>query len=148
MNRTLILGLGNPLMGDDGAGLRVAELLSADAFVTARADVIAAGTDLLSLMDRFAGRERIILVDAATCEQGPGRLSVVDQVLLEERPEHVHSLSAPQAVELLRTVMPGLRHARFTWVLIGVVSACVGQEMSADVAAAVPQAAAMIKGWL
>jgi hydrogenase maturation protease len=148
MKRPLIVGLGNPLMGDDGAGERVAELLLKDPLVTAKADVIAAGTDLLRAMDRFEGRERVILVDAAACDRDPGRLSVVDEVLLEARRECAHSLSAPQAVELLRTVMPPLRQARFTWVLIGVVSPRVGVEMSAEVAAAIQQAAALITGLL
>jgi hydrogenase maturation protease len=148
MNRPLIIGLGNRLMGDDGAGVRVAEFLLTDPRVTARADVIAAGTDLLRLMDRFEGRKRVILVDAVGCDRDPGLLSVVDDVLPQARQECAHSLSAPQAVVLLRTVIPSLRQARFTWVLIGVVSACVGEEMSADVTAAIPKAAALIKGLL
>jgi hydrogenase maturation protease len=145
MNRTLILGLGSSLMGDDGAGLQVAELLLTDPFVTARADVIAAGADLLRQMDRLAGRKRVILVDAEACGQHPGRLSVVDGMLREEPRQYAHSLSAPQAAELLRIVMPFLRDASFTWVLIGVSSVGIGREMSPEVAAAVPRAAAAIK---
>jgi hydrogenase maturation protease len=145
MKRTLILGLGNTLMGDDGAGMRVAELLLADPFVTIRADVIAAGTDVLRVADRFAGRRLVILVDAAICDHEPGWISVADECLCEEHKEHAHSLSAPHTVELLQTVMPFLAHASFKWVLIGVSSVGVGQEMSARVAAAVPHAAAMIK---
>ncbi len=148
MTRPLILGLGNPLMGDDGAGVCVAELLSADPLVTARADVIAAGTDLFRLVDEFEGRQRVILVDAVACRRYPGLISVVGEVVSEARRECAHSLSAPQTVELLRIVMPSLREASFTWVLIGVVSAGVGQEMSPDVVAAVPQAAALIEGML
>jgi len=60
----------------------------------------------------------------------------------------VHSLSAAQAVELMRKVMPGLQDTRFTWVLVHVPSARVSQEMSPEVAAAVPLAAAVVKGLL
>src|ERR1039458_2331996 len=72
----LVLGLGNPLMGDDGAGARVAEMLAADSAVTDRAEVFAAGTDLLRSMERIDGRERVILVDAVECGDEPGRISV------------------------------------------------------------------------
>jgi len=148
MKRPLILGLGNSLMGDDGVGVRVAELLSADPTVTTKADVIAAGTDLLSLINYFAGRTRVILVDAVACGVEPGRVSVVDEVMVEESRQLAHSLSAPQVVKLLQTVMPVLGYAQFTWVLIGVASAGIGQEMSAEVTAAVQPAAELVKGLL
>jgi hydrogenase maturation protease len=118
MKPLLILGLGNPLMGDDGAGVRVSELLATDAAVTECADVMIAGTDLLRSMDRIEGRERVILVDSVECADEPGCISVVDEPLLEERLEYAHSLSAAQAVELMRFVMPGLRQTKFTWVLV------------------------------
>jgi hydrogenase maturation protease len=148
MNRPLILGLGNSLMGDDGVGIWVADLLSADPTVTAHADVIAAGTDLLNRFDDFTGRTRVILVDAIACEGEPGRISVVDEAIVEDSRQFAHSLSAPQVVELFQTVMPHLRNARFTWVLIGVASAGIGRPISTAVAAAVQPAADLVKGML
>ena len=148
MKPLLIIGLGNPLMGDDSAGLRVSDLLASDSAVTNAADVIAGGTDLLSSMDRIEGRTRVILVDAVESLSDPGRISVIEGPLLEERAEYVHSLSAAQAVELMRQVMPGLQGTRFTWVLVHVASARVLQQMSPEVAAVVPLAAAVVKGLL
>jgi len=144
----LIIGLGNPLMGDDGVGVRVSQLLAADSEIAVAADVIEAGTDLLSSLDRIEGRRRVILVDAVESLSDPGRISVIEGPLLEERAAYVHSLSAAQAVELMRKVMPGLQDTRFTWVLVHVPSARVSQEMSPEVAAAVPLAAAVVKGLL
>jgi len=145
MKRPLILGLGNSFMGDDGVGMHVAQLLSADPTITARADVIAAGTDLLNRIDDFAERTRVILVDAEACQGPPGRVSVVDEVPMEEGAQFAHSLSAPQAVRLFQTLMPRLRNAKLTWVLIGVTSAGIGPQMSAEVAATVQPAADLVK---
>lgn len=148
MKPALILGLGNALMGDDGAGARVAELLAADGAVTERAEVIAGGTDVLRWMDQLDGRERVVLVDAVACCDEPGRISVVDEPLLDRLPGYAHSLSAGQAVELMRSLMPGLQKTKFTWVLVHVTSVRLGPELSSEVAASVPLAAAVVKGLL
>jgi hydrogenase maturation protease len=148
MKPLLVLGLGNSLMGDDAAGVSVAEMLAEDSTVTDRAEVWTAGADVLRSMDRIGGRERVILVDAVECVEAPGRVSVVDEPLLDENRGHAHWLSAPQAVELMRRAMPGLRQTRFTWVLVQVASVKAHEGLSADVAAAVPVAAAVVKGLL
>ncbi len=148
MKPLLVLGLGNPLMGDDGAGARVAEMLARDSTVTDRAEVLTAGTDVLRSMERIDGREHVILVDAVECGGGPGRISVLEEPLFEERQEQAHCLSAAQAVELMRSAVPGLRETRFTWVLVHVASVKANEGLSAEVAAAVPVAAAVVKGLL
>jgi hydrogenase maturation protease len=148
MKPWLVLGLGNPLMGDDGAGARVTEMLARDSTVTDRAEVLTAGTDVLRSMERIDGREHVILVDAVECGDKPGRISVLDEPLFEERQEYAHSLSAAQAVELMRSAMPGLRGTKFTWVLVHVAPVKASEGLSADVAAAVPVAAAVVKGLL
>jgi hydrogenase maturation protease len=81
--RTLILGLGNPLRGDDGVGPRVIEEL-------ARRDlpegVVAldggtGGLDLLRLLERW---RRVVIVDAADVGREPGQYVrfTLDQVRL------------------------------------------------------------------
>ncbi len=68
----LVLGLGNPLRGDDGIGPRVVEALlrrglpeSVEAL-----DAGSAGLELLSLLD---GPQRVIVVDAADVGLAPGQ---------------------------------------------------------------------------
>ncbi len=70
--RVLVLGLGNPLLGDDAIGWRIAE---ACAVSLPRPDIevdcFAQGG--LSLMERLIGYEKVILVDAiATGDRSPG----------------------------------------------------------------------------
>ncbi len=80
-HRTLVLGLGNPIRGDDGMGWRVVEVLQAN---LAKAfgkpsqcfefDTVAGGG--LNLMKRLVGYDRAILVDAMQSGKEPGRVQV------------------------------------------------------------------------
>jgi hydrogenase maturation protease len=70
--RTLVLGLGNPLRGDDGIGPRIVEELTRCGLpdgVTAL-DVGNAGLDLLNVLE---GCERAVVVDAAEMGQQAGQ---------------------------------------------------------------------------
>ncbi|MCP4537110.1 MAG: hydrogenase maturation protease [Chloroflexi bacterium] len=68
----LVLGLGNPLRGDDGVGPRIIEELTRRGLpegVTAQ-DVGNAGLDLLNILE---GWERTVIVDAAEMGREPGQ---------------------------------------------------------------------------
>ena len=71
MKPLLIVGLGNPLMGDDGVGAVLAESLAG----RADADVLIGGTDLLRCAAQIEGRERVILIDAVIGDT-PGEIIV------------------------------------------------------------------------
>ncbi|MGQ9466463.1 MAG: hydrogenase maturation protease [Anaerolineae bacterium] len=82
VKRCLILGLGNPLRGDDGVGPRVvAELLR-----RGLPDGVAAvdgGTGGLDLLHLLEGWERVVIVDAAILGRNPGEF-------LRFAPEEAH----------------------------------------------------------
>lgn len=62
---TLVLGLGNPILGDDGVGWVVAQEVSAAiSEQNKRVEVDCASLGGLSLMERILGYERVILVDS------------------------------------------------------------------------------------
>lgn len=67
----LVLGLGNPLRGDDGAGCRVVEEL-ARRELPPGIELLDGGAIGLGLLDLLEGWERVILVDAADMGQRPG----------------------------------------------------------------------------
>jgi hydrogenase maturation protease len=80
---TLVIGLGNPILGDDGVGWRVVEALEARLAVEDDArraagevefDCVAVGG--LSLMERLVGYDRVILVDSILGAAPPGTLTV------------------------------------------------------------------------
>lgn len=65
--RTLIVGLGNPILGDDGIGWRVAEAVRALA-PPVEIDCLALGG--LSLMERLIDYDRAIIIDAIQTQEG------------------------------------------------------------------------------
>jgi hydrogenase maturation protease len=68
----LVLGLGNPLRGDDGVGPRVvAELGCRD--LGAGVKVVDAGTGGLDLLWVLEGWEHVVIVDAAHVGRAPGQ---------------------------------------------------------------------------
>ena len=105
MGGILILGVGNPLAGDDGVGIRVAEALMGDDRLPAGTEVRAAGSDLLRHVEAMRGRRMVVVIDAILGDQPPGTVHVFDGDLasLETRQSHAHHLSVVQALELLRS---------------------------------------------
>jgi hydrogenase maturation protease len=131
MKPLLIVGLGNPLMGDDGIGALVAESLAGHV----DADILLGGTDLLRYAAEMEGRKRVILIDAVESEVA-GEITVTDEDPPDEPPAGAHTLYAPAAVGLFRHLMP---EVRFTWLLVGVRSARLGEGLSPELAAAMPR---------
>jgi hydrogenase maturation protease len=138
MKPDLVIGLGNPLMGDDGAGAAAAEIFANDRRLTRRVDVISADTDVLGCANRMERRRRVVLIDAIEGEV-PGLVSVLRESPPLDGEQHAHHLSAPAMLALLRQVTPTLRDTEFTWVLVTVSSARVGTQLSPEVAAAIPK---------
>lgn len=61
--RTIVVGLGNPILSDDGVGIRVAGLVR-ERLGGSGIDVIEAYAGGLRLMEAIAGYDRAIIVDA------------------------------------------------------------------------------------
>lgn len=72
---TLVVGLGNPILGDDGVGWRIAEQVSArlsdPAIKSPGVDVECLAVGGLSLMEHLIDYDRVILIDALTTGQNP-----------------------------------------------------------------------------
>jgi len=69
--RLAIIGLGNPLRGDDGVGCRLVEEL-ARGELPPDVRVLDGGTAGLGLLDLLEGWNRVIIVDAAEMGRRPG----------------------------------------------------------------------------
>lgn len=70
----LVLGIGNPLLGDDGAGLALlAELAAAPDPLTEYVD---GGTQGLALLGHIAGRSALVILDAVAAGAAPGTVHV------------------------------------------------------------------------
>ena len=64
LENILILGIGNPLMGDEGIGVRIAEELLRNFDFPENVEVIDAGTMGLGMLHLFKNRDHILVVDA------------------------------------------------------------------------------------
>jgi hydrogenase maturation protease len=70
--QTLVLGLGNLIMTDDGIGVRVVQLLQNRYSFPAGVAVIDGGTLGLDLLPKLEGIERLLVVDAIETGEPPG----------------------------------------------------------------------------
>ncbi len=72
----LVLGIGNELLGDDGAGVVAARCLAASPMPGV--DVLDGGTVKLMLMPYIAGRQAVLVLDAVSPGEGaPGDVVVI-----------------------------------------------------------------------
>lgn len=75
---TLVLGLGNPLMGDDGLGLRALARLRQEWAVDG-AELVDGGTWGMNLLPLIEDARRVLLLDAIDVGAAPGTLVELEQ---------------------------------------------------------------------
>ncbi len=132
MERPLMVGLGNPLAGDDGIGSRLVGLLKGHPRLPENLDAVEGGTDLLRLAPMLERRPWVVLVDALPDPGQPGLLVRFDGDLdeLEDRGGGVHHLSPVEALKLLRCLYPSLRALPVTFLGVTVDSATISPGLS------------------
>jgi len=74
----LIVGVGNELLGDEGFGVHVAQLLQAAPALPAHVEVLEAGTALLDVVQEMSRYFHVFIVDAVRAGREPGTLYRVD----------------------------------------------------------------------
>ncbi len=138
--RVLVAGVGNALRRDDGAGIEVVRRLRA-AGTPAGVELHAEEGEPVGLLDRFAGRDAVVLVDTMRSGAPAGTVRRVDATD-EPLPTALtgststHAIGLGQAVELARTL--GRLPARVVVYAVEGARFDAGRELSAPVAAAVP----------
>ena len=140
--KTLIVGLGNPILGDDGIGWRVAEEVQARA-PEFEVEFLSLGG--LSLMERLIGYERVIIIDSI--QNRAGQIGEVYRFPLEALPDlsaghttAIHDTSLQTALQLGRSMGAELPDEVM---VVGVEARRVydfSEELTPAVAAAIPEA--------
>jgi hydrogenase maturation protease len=72
MRKVVIGGIGNVLLGDDGVGPYVAQLLTSRYDFEQGVEVLDLGTPALDLIDQLSGKDVVILVDSVQTDAAPG----------------------------------------------------------------------------
>jgi hydrogenase maturation protease len=145
----LVLGLGNPLLGDEGTGVRVIEELRG-LDLPDGVDLVDGGTLGLGLIALMEGYERAIIVDAAEMGQPPGRVvrfTPADAAF--HTPETVlspHQVGFGQVLALAGALDMAPGELTVFGVQPGRIA--VGQGLSDEVEAAIPEAIGLILGEL
>jgi len=137
--RTLILALGNDLMKDDGAGLKVSRLLAEEGY-----NVLEVGTDIFLLANHYSGEERLIIIDAILSDKlRPGEIihlrgeEVFDKLKAEIR--SAHFMGAIDGLNLLMALDERLAKAEMHFIGIVAKEIDLGMELSGEVRRAIPK---------
>ena len=85
--KTIVIGLGNPILGEDGVGWVAAEELRKRLPPDSEVEVDRLSLGGISLMERLIGYERAILIDAFITDRRPGSL-------IESRLQELSDVSA------------------------------------------------------
>jgi hydrogenase maturation protease len=97
MPKTLIVGLGNLLLSDDGVGVRTVQRLQGDLPETDEIQVLDGGTSGLDLLYYLEGVSRLIVVDAV--EQGKPAGTLI-RLVDEQVPAYLSMKISPHQVSL------------------------------------------------
>jgi len=145
VKHTLILGLGNPLLGDEGIGVRVIEELRG-LDLPDGVEVVDGGTAGLGLIGLMEGYPRVIIVDAAEMGHTAGRVArfTPSEVQLKAAgtPLSLHQIGLGEVLALAETleVVPA------EVIIIGIQPGQMegGSGLSPEVEGAIPQVIGMV----
>jgi hydrogenase maturation protease len=141
---TLVLGIGNILLRDEGVGVRVVEAVQR-INAPSNVELVDGGTAGLDLLDVVADRRKVIVIDAVQADKEPG--TVFRFGADDFAPQGVVTISLHQ-VGLLETLMAAkhLGCAPRQVVIFGIEPKEMGYglELSAEVAAVVPKVVELV----
>jgi hydrogenase maturation protease len=146
--KTLILGIGNAILGDDGIGVRAAQELAAkvsDESVMVRE----VGFDGLNLLEIITGYDRLVVIDSIVTENGEvGKIYRL-------RPEQIyapsgfavspHHFNLATTLEIGRRLLPGEIPEEVIVFAVDTEEATeVTEEMTEEVRQALPRVVQMV----
>lgn len=149
MRRTIVIGLGNPLLSDDGVGIKVAQEVQKALKhpVTPAIKVMEAGAGGLRLMEMMVDYDRAILIDAITDWPGgkPGqihRLTLDDlrQISPAQHTASAHDVNLPTALAAGRPLDLKLPEEIVIFAIGAVNVSEFGEEPTPEILSAVPGA--------
>ena len=95
--QTLVLGLGNPLMGDDGLGLAVLGRLREEWDVPAPVELVDGGTWGMTLLPLIEAAAQLVLIDAIRTGASSGTVVELER---ERLPRYLAHKLSPHQIDL------------------------------------------------
>ena len=144
--KTIVLGIGNPILGDDGVGVHVANELK-NQIKNPSVTIDEAITGGMNLLDLILGYDKAIIIDAVKTDDGEkgevkripfGNFSTMHSC-------NPHDVSLIEAIEMAKKM--GENRIPKEIIVIGVMMKEIpcefGEELSKEIATAVPKAVDM-----
>ena len=109
--KTLVLGLGNPILSDDGVGIKVAHEV-ANQLNNPQVTVAETSGAGLSLLDSIVGYDKVIIIDAIQTKKGQAgqiyRMGTENFSLTKHlsSPHHINLLTALELGKMLNLAIP------------------------------------------
>lgn len=136
---TLVLGVGNILLRDEGVGVRVVEAMQA-VEIPKGVELYDGATAGFDLLDVLADRRKVIIVDAVDGNAEPGtvfRLTPEDLMPRDGQCASLHDMGVLETLELVKrlgiapeeVVIIGIKPKELSW----------GLELSPEIARVVPE---------
>jgi hydrogenase maturation protease len=149
----LVLGLGNPLLGDDGAGLVALEQLEQAMGPQGGLEFVDGGTQGVYLLPYLENREKLLILDAVDFGERPGQVGTFDPMCI---PLGVGPKLSPHQAgfEEVLGLLELLGHVPKESVLLGVQpkSLRLGDPLSEEVrlglSKVLEKAIGVLQGWL
>lgn len=92
----LVLGVGNILLSDEGAGVKAVEMLREQFKLPPQIDAVDGGTIGIELLPYFEGRSSIIFIDAVKTGHRPGTVTKIDDI-----PAYFQHRTSPHQIGIL-----------------------------------------------
>jgi len=146
--KTIILGIGNPILGDDGVGVHIARKLKEMHNSSENITIDEAQTGGMNLLDLIRGYDKAILIDAV-CMHGATH-GVIKRLSLNDIPTihscNPHDVSLLEALEVAKKIDD--RSLPKDIVIIGINLETMplefSDELSPQIASVIPQAIHMV----
>jgi hydrogenase maturation protease len=149
--KTLILGLGNTLLGDEGVGVKTAGYLQDRQLVPESVQILDGGTLSFILAGPIEDADNLIVIDAAQLDGAPGTIRLyeggaMDRLVMQNRHNSVHEVSLSDLLFIAR--LSGRLPERRA--LIGIQPGCIdwSDRLTEPVADAIPVACDLVQGLL
>ncbi len=150
--KTLILGLGNTLLGDEGVGVHIIHRLQQKSSVNAgdlrNVELLDGGTLSFVLAGPIEEADELIVIDAAQLDSDPGTVRIfngadMDEFILSKKNRSVHEVSLSDLLIIAhlsdqlpqRRALIGIQPERIDW----------SDTLSDSVAKAVPSACELVR---
>lgn len=145
LEKPLILGIGNLLMGDEGVGIAAIRRLEQNGFAK-YAELVDGGTSGFHLLGLFSGRRHIILIDAATDGKPLGTVTYIQPRYASDFPPTLtaHDIGLKDLLESA-ALLGDLPKVDLITISIGQLGGELSMELSPAVAAALTHIESLVR---